>query len=303
MNTKEYSMPINMNTEKIISHFGNDFYQSLLTKLAEYQVKWMLDNFKQVDYYSINCIFKCTSKKHGDSILKIGKSSDETQSEYNALSEYEDSRFCRVYEADISNGALLIEQIIPGTQLRAVSDIDKRLDLFCKVFEDLHKQPSVKSKYPTYMRWVSRIASFMRDKTDFKKLSDYMNEAERICRDLCGKYTEEMLLHGDLHHDNILLGNDNQYHIIDPKGVVGDRVFDIPRFVLNEFEDDITEGFSKKYRYIIETLSKKLSVPKIDLLRLVYVEMCMGNSWCVESNEKPNMKDVEFTKMMMSCDN
>ncbi|MDD4124369.1 MAG: aminoglycoside phosphotransferase family protein [Eubacteriales bacterium] len=303
MITSEYSIPVNMNTDKIISHFGDEFYQSLLTMLAEYREEWELDNLKQIDYYSVNCLFKCTSKRHGECVLKIGKSSDEAQAEYNALSEYAGSRFCRVYEADISNGALLIEQIIPGAQLRAVSDIEKRLDLFCGVFVGLHKQPSDKSKYPTYMGWVTRIAAFMRDKTDFRELSDHMNEAEKICRDLCGKYTGEMLLHGDFHHDNILLGGDNQYHIIDPKGVVGDRVFDIPRFILNEFEDDIKEGFNEKYLYIIETLSKKLSVPKIDLLRLVYVEMCMANSWCVESDEKPNMKDVEFTRSMMSCDN
>jgi streptomycin 6-kinase len=290
---------ISLNYDKIISRFGNDFYRRLLQKLKEYPVKWQLENLEQIDYYSVNCLFTCTSRKYGDCVLKIGEPCKETRTEYEMLVEYAGTRYCRVYEADIDNGVLLIERIIPGTQLRAVSDINKRLDIFCEVYKGLHKQPTDKKKYPTYLGWVSRIAAFMREKKEYSALSVHMTAAEQICRELCEKYCDEMLLHGDLHHDNILLGSDNQYCIIDPKGVVGDCVFDIPRFVLNEFEDEMKEDFTIKYNFIIEMLSEKLHIPKTDLLKLVYVEMCMGNSWCVESNEAPNMKDVEFTKDML----
>lgn len=67
-----------------------------------------------------------------------------------------------------------------------------------------------------------------------------------------------MLLHGDFHHDNILLGNDGEYIIIDPKGVIGDPVFDIARFILNEFDDEITTELYKKINHIISILEKNL---------------------------------------------
>lgn len=76
-------------------------------------------------------------------------------------------------------------------------------------------------------------------------------------------------------------------------------MFDISRFILNEFEDEYDEAFTEKFRFIIKTLSEELCVPKADLLKLVYIEMCMGNSWCVESGEPVGMCDVEFTKKMM----
>lgn len=66
-----------------------------------------------------------------------------------------------------------------------------------------------------------------------------------------------MLLHGDFHHDNILLSNNGDYVIIDPKGVIGDPVFDIPRFILNEFGDEITTELYKKINGIIGFLEKK----------------------------------------------
>lgn len=126
-----------------------------------------------------------------------------------------------------------------------------------------------------------------------------MDKAEQICKELWEKYPGNFLLHGDLHHDNILLGADGRYYIIDPKGVVGGRVFDIPRFILNEFGDEITEDFKGKYLYIIKTLSNKLSVPEIDIKKLVFVEMSMAHCWNVEDGLLPDIREVEFTKTIM----
>ncbi len=77
-------------------------------------------------------------------------------------------------------------------------------------------------------------------------------------------------------------------------------MFDIARYILNEFEDTHDERFTAKFKHITQTLAEKLRVPPSDLLKLVYVEMCMANSWCVESNENSNMLNVEFTKKMMN---
>jgi streptomycin 6-kinase len=289
-----------MNKEKIISHFGKVFYQKVLHDLEKYVKLWDLSGFEQVDYYSVNCLFKCHSPKFGACILKIGNSCKETQTEYAMLQEYNGSCFCRVYEADIASGILLIEQIIPGIQLRAEKDIKKRINIFCDIFKGLHKKPYDKSIYPAYMGWVSRIAAYMRVQKDYSTLSAHMSNAEQICCSLCEKYSGEMLLHGDLHHDNILLGSDKCYRIIDPKGVMGDCVFDIPRFILNEFEDEIPQAFNEKFRFITKSLYKKLSIPEVDIRKLVYVEMCLANSWNVESKTAPNMQHVDFAKEMMN---
>lgn len=264
--------------------------------MDEYSEKWELSCFEQMDYRSINTIYRCVSKKYGPCMLKLEKYPNETQMEVDALMEYSGTRFCRVYEADQPKGVILIEQILPGTQLRDIPSTSERLDIFCHVLDGLHREPLDKSKYPTYMGWVSRIAEFMRTQKEYAVLSEHMSAAEKICSELCKKYSGEMLLHGDLHHDNILLGHDNEYRIIDPKGVVGDRVLDIPRFILNEFEDKITDSFPAKYQFIVNTLSHRLGVPKADLFKLVYVETSMANSWNVESESPPDMKQVDFTR-------
>ncbi|MGI6716408.1 MAG: aminoglycoside phosphotransferase family protein [Eubacteriales bacterium] len=290
---------VKMDTDKIISHFGKSFFNTLLEKLDIYAAKWHLSNLEQIDYYSVNSIFKCLSQTHGRCILKIGKPCRQTQTEYNALNEYAGYPFCRIYEADIQNGVMLIEEITPGRRLRDIPGLDIRLEIFCYLFNTLHKTAADKFLYPTYQDWVTRIAAYMRQRDDYKTLSSYMDKAEQICKELWEKYPGNFLLHGDLHHDNILLGADGRYYIIDPKGVVGGRVFDIPRFILNEFGDEITEDFKGKYLYIIKTLSNKLSVPEIDIKKLVFVEMSMAHCWNVEDGLLPDIREVEFTKTIM----
>ena len=274
----------------------------LMNKLRRYAIRWGLSGFKQIDYKSVtvNRLFTCVSAEHGACVIKVGYRVKDIKNEYNILQEYNGTRFCKVYEADLENGILLLEHITPGIHLREEANLDKRLELFCEVFNELHIQSADKMIYPTYMGWVSRITEYMRGRNDYEALASKMIQAEEICRELCEKYSGEMLLHGDLHHDNILLGEGNFYRIIDPKGVIGDRVFDIPRFVLNEFDDVLGLEFDEKFRHIIGTFSEKFDIPEPDIRRLVYVEMCMSHCWHVEDGKEPNMEEVMFVEKMIS---
>lgn len=291
---------VKMEKDKIINHFGMDFYNKIVRDLDNYKNLWGLSDFRQIDYYSVNCIFRCTSNKYGLCILKIGKNAEQTENESRILHEYNGKPFCKIYEADTANGVLLIECISPGTQLRAEPDLDKRLSIFYEVSCGMHIEPADKAIYPTYMGWVSRITEYMRCRKDYKELFEKMAKAEQICRRLWEKYPNRMLLHGDLHHDNILLGSNDHYYVIDPKGVIGDCVFDIPRFILNEFDEECGENFTDNYVHITRTLSKKFKLSEYDIRCLTYVEMCMANCWSVEDGEEPDMKSVLFTEKMMN---
>ena len=268
--------------------------QKAHTNLETYAILWHLSGLRQIDYNSVNHLFTCISAKHGPCILKISPRVNETITEHGMLTALDGNRLCKVYEADLVNGVLLIERITPGTPLREEPDLSTRLAIFCGLFPGLHQPPADKATYPTYMDWVSRIAAYTQTRIDYKDLSEKMTTAEEICRRLWEKYPRELLLHGDLHHDNILLG-EHGYHIIDPKGVIGDPVFDIPRFILNEA--DLDQG--DKFAYIIRVLAEKLGIPDVDIRLLFYVETCMANSWKVESNREPDWNGVLFAERMM----
>ena len=63
-----------------------------------------------------------------------------------------------------------------------------------------------------------------------------MENAEERLEYLIATTSENLLLHGDLHHDNILRQGEEKWAVIDPKGIIGDIHFDTIQYLLN-YED------------------------------------------------------------------
>jgi streptomycin 6-kinase len=291
--------------ENVINRFGKDFYEKVLRDIETYADKWTLTTFQFIPSYSVNLIFKCYSENFGSVVLKIGNpTSREAFTEFNTLNQYNGRRFCRVFDADLENGVILEECVHPGNPLREESSLENRLSIFCSLYNGLHIAPDKAEIYPNYTEWVGRITDYMSKRQDCKELYLYMKKANEICLSVSNMYSQQMLLHGDFHHDNIL-GNDGEYIIIDPKGVIGDPVFDVPRFILNEFDDEITPELYKKINDIIGILEINLNIPNDILRQCLYVETAMGICWSVEDDATPeeylsHLKTVAFAENILN---
>ena len=57
--------------------------------------------------------------------------------------------------------------------------------------------------------------------------SSLLDPAQRIYADLCATQREPALLHGDLHHYNVLSDRTRGWCAIDPKGVVGELEYEL----------------------------------------------------------------------------
>lgn len=290
--------------DSITNHFGQDFYGKVLEDLDTYSVKWALDSFQVIPSYSVNLVVRCRSHAYGDVVLKIGRDRS-VFTEFHALSEYDGRRFCKVLEADLERGVILEECVRPGTSLRNAGTLEERLSVFCSLYKGLHIKPANPEYYPSYMNWVSRITEYMSRREDCKELYLHMKKAKEIGLALSSSYSQKMLLHGDFHHDNILLGHDGNYRIIDPKGVIGDPMFDIPRFLLNEFEEKITPELHIKIKKAFSHLERSLQIPQEAIAQCLYVETAMGMCWCVEAGAGPDdfaklLHNVAFAEALMS---
>ena len=292
--------------ENIIKRFGKDFYEKALRDIEAYADKWNLTSFQFIPSYSSNLVFMCYSEKFGRVVLKVGNPSFRgIFSEFNALHQYKGRGFCRVFDADIENGVILEECVQPGNTLMDESSLDKRLSVFCTLYKGLHLMPIKEEIYPTYTGWVCRITEYMSKREDCKELYLHMKKAKDIYLSLSTVYSQKMLLHGDFHHENILRNNNEEYIIIDPKGVIGDPIFDIPRFILNEFDNEITIELYKKINYIICILERELNITKDILKQCLYVETAMGICWSVEDGSSPEeylklIKNVTFAETILN---
>ena len=188
-----------------------------------------------------------------------------------------------------------------GNRLRELQPLDARLDVFAELHRGLHKPPCDASDYPTYLEWVTRITEFMSTQVEHRELYAMIRRAEGICAELWEQYTQRSLLHGDLHHDNILLGA-NGYKIIDPKGVIGDPIFDVPRFIMNEFRGVVNEPYTVYLEHIdkvVRHLERSLGIPREVILKCVFIEAAMAYCWTVEAGGVPKLYKVRNAERMM----
>lgn len=270
-------------TEKIISRFGESFYEKVLRDIVTYTEKWKLYDFEFVHSYSANCVFKCRSELFGNAVLKIGKPSKEVITEYNTLCEYNGRRLCKVYESDVKNGIILEECIQPGDSLFHGNPYEERISIFCSLFNGLHIAPIRTAQYPTYIEWVDKSVNYLSKREDCMELFKHIEKAKEICLSVSALYPRKMLLHGDLHHGNIILNHNGGYTIIDPKGVIGDPIFDISRFILNEFSDTLSPEKYQEIEELLCDLAKQLDIPSKILKLCLYVETAI---WLCDDLEK-----------------
>jgi streptomycin 6-kinase len=252
----------------VVREFGTDFYENMQKTLELCAEKWQLSESRLLPYLSVNCVFTCRSALYGDAILKIGRRPDEAVTEAGMLTEYSGHRFCRIYACDTDNGALLIERLLPGKNLFFETVSGQRIKTFAELYNGLHSEPRRPTNYPTYKCWIERFIALSGNRDD---IIEHGVKAMQLYEEIVRTYSRNMLLHGDLHHENILSDGDG-YRIIDPKGVIGDPVFECSRFIMVEFGIDLKP---QKHTDIIDftkRLGETIGIPPEVLLKCMFIE-------------------------------
>ena len=256
----------------LISKLGEDRGREKLHLLETYQKKWHLHGIAPAQTISHNnLIFYAVSEKYGKVMLKI-LLNDGFDQDIPALRAFQGSKFVSLYEYSLADGICLIEQIIPGKTLFEETSRNERIKIFSGIFKGLHPTVSKEHQFPFYYDWFKFGKDGAKGRKDCEPFRPYLEKAEKIILSISGEYPQTFLLHGDLHHENILKTAAGTYKVIDPKGVVGNPVFDLSRFIMDEFSDDLT---SEPKAYIVEfvqTLGAVMGVPEAVLFRCLFAE-------------------------------
>lgn len=306
---------------KIIERFGIEFHTKICQLISPVMTKWEIIEIKLVHSFSSSLVFKCISESHGPVLMKFGVDHLEFLSEVHALKYFNGRGFCRLIDVDVENSVLLEELITPGFELKLEERMEKRLNIFIELYKKIHGSsemerfdknlPAREYSHKSYKDWIFRITDYMEQKAEWVEIALHMKKAKEIYMELTQEYAGETLLHGDLHYYNILKGKEG-YKIIDPKGVIGNPIFDIPRYVLNEYYDESDRTIvDEKIENIFSILSEQLMLPKKVLSKLLYIEGTLAICWNIESgadiSEKPeflntldHLKKINITICVIS---
>jgi streptomycin 6-kinase len=162
-------------------------------------------------------------------VLKLGVPRDELATEIDALRHYGGLGACRLLEADEAMGALLLERLEPGSTLAPLAAADDALAtrVAASVMTRLWRPPPAGHRYPAVADWFKGLvelrATFGGGTGPFPRR--LVERAETLAAGLLATQGEPVVLHGDLHHANILDAG-GEWRAIDPKGIVGERAYE-----------------------------------------------------------------------------
>ena len=162
-------------------------------------------------------------------ILKLGLDNDALTQEASSLQAFAEFGGIKVLVA--KKGFLLLEKAITGISLKSyfpLQDNDS-VEIACNIINLLHQAPIPKtSKFPDIQDWLRSLDH----DTSNRNLKSYLQKARDIRNQLLATAPDSVLLHGDLHHENIIKHGDN-WAVIDPKGVIGEPAYEVAAFILN----------------------------------------------------------------------
>ena len=163
----------------------------------------------------------------GSAVLKICYPNEEFQTEVEALRLCAGEGAVQLFEADVDRGVMLLEYVKPGTRLSELKDDEEATSIAASVMRQLWKPAPSAHPFPSVADWAKGMGR-LREQFDggtgpFPEL--LVDRAEKLFPELLGSMAEPVVLHGDLHHFNILAAERQPWLAIDPKGVVGEPAY------------------------------------------------------------------------------
>ncbi|QEE61424.1 hypothetical protein FVA74_07415 [Salinibacterium sp. dk2585] len=107
------------------------------------------------------------------------------------------------------------------------------------------------------------------------------SRAAGLASTLLADASQDVVLHGDLHHDNVLDFGDGDWRAIDPKGVHGNRLFDYTVLLRNPRRDVALAHFAER----VQLIAKSSRAPVSTVLEWAVASCALSAAWSTNDGD------------------
>jgi len=186
-------------------------------------------------------------------VLKIGFPDEESEHEHLALTHWNGAGAVRLLRADPRRRAMLLERL-ESRSLREEWDI-AACETVAELYRRLH-QPAFAQLRPlsaTVAGIAEELGRLPREAPLPRRL---VEQARSLARGFAeDPATDGVLIHGDLHYDNVLAASREPWLVIDPKPVSGDPHFELAPMLWNrydELEGRVRDGIRQRFHTLVD---------------------------------------------------
>lgn len=261
---------------------------------------WRLTIGEPFDALTWNVVLPVAREDGTTAVLKIGPPGIATERESAALRLFGGQGAARVHDADVDRGALLLEQLIPGTPLSEVEDDVSATSIAAGVMRRLYRPLPERHSFPSVATLALDLDALRptpggRAGPIPRRLVD---EAQVLFADLIASQGEVLLLHGDLHHDNILRSQRDGWLAIDPKGVAGERAYEVGALLRNPASLLRQPAPERILSRRIDQLSSELDLNRQRVRGWAMAQAVLSVAWSVQDTGEPWAQGLAFAELL-----
>ncbi len=260
-----------------------------LPALLDYSAqRWSLRVLPAFANLSYNYVAPVVREDGTEAVIKIGLPDKELQTEIEALRVYDGGHSVRLLDADPERGVLLLERLRPGTVLTTLADEandSRATSIAATVMQRLWRPVPAEHDFPDVRDWAAGMpkmrAHFGGGVGPFPLR--LFEEAEALFTELLASSSAPVVLHGDLHHDNILAAERHAWMAIDPKGIVGEPAYEVGALLRNLWPDRhmvVDPGQLLERR--VYQMAEELHIDRARIRGWAVAQAVLSAWWCIE---------------------
>jgi len=206
----------------------------------------------------------------------------------------------RLLACDPTRGALLLEQAEPGVELADFGpDRDgEATAILCSVMQRLWAPAPAHHGLPSVAEYGADFADHIdRHPRDGPLPRRLVDRAADLLEQLSAASPRTVLLHGDLHHHNVLQSQREPWLAIDPHGLIGDPGFEVGAMLYNPMTFD-AEQLVAMLPLRLEQLSDLLGLELERVVGWGFVMAVLSEVWTAEDHDEIDGRPLAIAEAM-----
>jgi streptomycin 6-kinase len=272
--------------QEVYGTAGVEWLDQLPSLLAHCEQRWSLRVMPPFPL-SYNYVAPAVRSEGEEIVLKVGYPGAELMSEMQALQLYDGHGIAQLLDFDRDRGILLLERLEPGTPLSGLTDDEQATSIAAQVMRQLWRPVPQEHPFPTVARWAAGLGRLREHfgGTTGPFPARLVEEAETLFAELLASTSEQVLLHGDLHHDNILSAERQPWLAIDPQGIVGEPAYEVGALMRNRLPEPLAGPDASRFlARRLDQLAEELGLDRSRLHGWTLAQAVLSAWWSIEDH-------------------
>lgn len=264
--------------------------------------RWDLRPVSSDFTFSYSFVLAVERRDGQEAVLKLRPANEELRCEMRALEVYSGDAMCTLLEHDDAAGAMLLERVRPGVPLLEMGETDEAVIVAAALMRRLRRLAPEDPPLPRLLDWWRTARDGLRGRhggTTGPMPEAFVDEATEIYEELFGSGRTLVVLHGDLHHWNILSSDRAGWLAIDPHGATGPPECEVGAFMMNPnngalARPDVREVLGRR----LDLFSAELGFEREYLRRAAFAYSMLSTTWSTEDGGDRWTPGLEIARVL-----